>query len=101
VPVNRVERLIINLDTQMPLSCAWDDCPKRARTPYQVIVHEHVCKCSEIGLYGGRHAHYAFCSEGCKDFWLAATGTTAHETASARRGRIYGMHSAGMRGMNR
>jgi hypothetical protein len=93
--INRVERLIINLDTAMPLSCAWDDCPKQARTPYQVRIHEHTCKCSDIGVYGGRHVTYAFCSESCKDYWLASTGREAHMTASMRRGRIYGMHSAG------
>lgn len=92
----RVERLIINLDTAMPLSCAWDDCDKRARTPYQVRVHEHgPWKCSDIPLYGGRHTHYAFCSDSCKDYWLAASGRQAHMTASMRRGRIYGMHSPG------
>lgn len=96
--INRVERLIINLDTQMPLSCAWSDCPKRARTPYQVIVHEHTCKCADIEVYGGRHAHYAFCSENCKDYWLAQTGEMAKDTAARNGGRIGGMHTAGMRG---
>ena len=98
MPVNRVERLIINLDTAMPLQCAWDDCPKPARTPYQVRVHEHTsASCDPFILHqtGGRHSIYAFCSEGCKDYWLASTGTEAHNTASLRRGKIYGMHSAG------
>lgn len=99
--VNRVERLIINLDTALPLSCAWDDCPKRARTPYQIRVHEHLGKCnSEIAQYG-RHAHYAFCCESHKDYWLAATGGMAHDTANRNRGLIYGQHSAGMRRVNR
>ena len=93
---NRVEKLIINLDTEMPLSCAWDDCPRRARTSYQVRVHEHVCKCSEIELYGGRHYIYAFCCEGHRDYFVASSGPNAHRTASDRRGRVYGQHSAGM-----
>ena len=97
--INRVERLIINLDTAMPLSCAYRDCEKRARTPYQIRVHEHQrwMKCELVGLYGGRHTHYAFCSENCKDLWLAETGEAASDTASRHGGRIAGMHSAGMR----
>jgi hypothetical protein len=93
--VNRVERLIINLDTAMPLSCAWDDCPRRARTPYQVRTHEHPWhwKCEQ-----GRHSIYAFCSENCKDYWLACSGFRAHDLAARNQGRIYGMHSAGSRG---
>jgi hypothetical protein len=94
--INRVERLIINLDTQMPLSCAWDDCPKRARTPYQVRVHEHAdeYKCDDPV---SRHAHYAFCSEKCKMYWLNATGANAHDSAYRNRGQIYGMLPAGMK----
>ena len=96
----RVERLIINLDTAMPLSCAWDDCPKRARTPYQVRTHEHQpgVSCSTVnqggGLYG-RHITYAFCSERCRLYWLNASGQNAHRSASEQRGRIYGQLPAG------
>jgi len=101
--VNRVEKLIINLDTAMPLSCAWDDCPKRARTAYQVRVHEHPpgisCQLVNEGSHPGRHTHYAFCSERCKTYWLASSGRRAHQTAHERRGRIYGMLPAGMRGV--
>lgn len=106
--VNRVEKLIINLDTAMPLSCAWDDCPRRARTPYQVRTHEHegppggrICGLVFAGHpdYPGRHSHYAFCSERCKTYWLAASGKRAHQTAHERRGQIYGYLPAGMRGV--
>ncbi len=101
--VNRVEKLIINLDMAMALQCAWDDCPKRARTPYQIRTHEHPWhfKCDQVNAAGGamgRHAHFAFCSENCKDFWISSSGTRAHELAARNRGRIYGMHSEGMRG---
>lgn len=101
--VNRVERLIINLDTAMPMMCAWDDCVKRARTPYQVRVHEHHLgiPCSAVNAAGGnlgRHAHYAFCSDNCKDYWVACSGKRAPDLAARNRGRIYGQHSAGMRG---
>jgi hypothetical protein len=104
--VNRVERLIINLDTAMPSMCAWDDCDKRSRTPYQVRVHEHPMhfKCSDVNVAGGnlgRHAHYAFCSEGCKDLWISCSGSRANELAARNNGRIYGMHSAGNKRMNR
>ena len=101
--INRVERLIINLDTCMPMVCAWAECDKRARTPYQVRVHEHArsIKCSELELYGGRHAHYAFCSDSHRDYWVASTGTSALELADRYDGRIWGMHSAGNRRMNR
>ena len=101
--VNRVEKLIVNLDTAMPLSCAWDDCPKRARTPYQVRTHEHPpgIKCDAVNAAGGdlgRHAHFAFCSENCKDYWVASSGHRAKELAARNRGKVYGMHSDGMRG---
>lgn len=102
MPVNRVERLIINLDTAMPLSCAWSPCERRARTPYQIRIHEHLRQWSctlvnESGGLFGRHYIYAFCSEGCKDLWLSSTGWAAHDTASRNQGRIVGQHSAGMR----
>ena len=101
--VNRVERLIINLDTAMAMICSWDDCDKRARTPYQVRVHEHQpgIRCDLVNAAGGdlgRHSHYAFCSENCKDYWVSSSGSRAHELAARNRGRIYGQHSAGMRG---
>jgi hypothetical protein len=97
--VNRVERLIINLDTAMPLSCAWDDCPNRARTPYQVRVHEHagVIRCDDP--WYARHAHYAFCGERCKAYWLANTGHAAKDTAARNRGLIYGQLPPGMKRM--
>jgi endogenous inhibitor of DNA gyrase (YacG/DUF329 family) len=102
--INRVERLIINLDTAMALSCAWDDCPKRARTPYQVRTHEHPpgVSCSTVNAAGGtygRHALYAFCSDRCKAYWLNATGKNAHQSASDNRGLIYGQLPAGKKRM--
>jgi hypothetical protein len=101
--INRVERLIINLDTAMPLTCAWDECDKRARTPYQVRVHEHLphLRCDLVNVSGGdlgRHSHYAFCSENHKDYWISCSGPRAHDLAARNRGLIYGQHSAGMRG---
>jgi endogenous inhibitor of DNA gyrase (YacG/DUF329 family) len=96
--VNRVDRLIINLDTTMPLGCAWDDCEKRARTPYQVRTHEHQGKCDSPEARHGRHAIYAFCSERCRLYWLNASGTNAHRAAGENRGgRIYGQLPAGLR----
>ena len=91
----RVERLIINLDTAMPLSCAWDDCDKRARTPYQVRTHEHQGTCSSPEAQYGRHVNYAFCSERCRLYWLNASGANAHRSAADQRGRIYGQLPAG------
>jgi hypothetical protein len=93
--VNRVERLIINLDTAMAMSCAWDDCPKRARTPYQVRTHEHP---PHWACHIGRHSIYAFCSDNCKDYWISSSGSRAKDLAARNQGRIYGMHSAGNRG---
>ena len=95
--VNRVEKLIINLDTALPLMCAWDECDKRARTPYQVMQHEHAGACnSEIARYG-RHTRYAFCSERHRLYWLNASGPNAHRAAAENRGRIYGQLPAGIR----
>ena len=101
--VNRVERLIINLDTAMPIICNWDDCYRRARTPYQVRVHEHPwhVKCDVVNASGGawgRHMNMAFCSENCKDFWISCSGGRANDLAARNRGLIYGQHSEGMRG---
>ena len=94
--VNRVERLIINLDTAMPLSCAWDDCPKRARTPYQIRTHEHP---PHWDCAAGRHSHYAFCSERCKTYWLHSSGHRANELAARNHGRIRGMLPPGAKGI--
>ena len=100
--VNRVERLIINLDTAMPMVCSWDECDKRARTPYQVRCHEHLpqfgCSYVDAGLAGGgRHALYAFCCEGHLLYWVNASGKHAHESAAWHRGQIYGMKPEGLR----
>ena len=88
----------------MPNQCSWDDCYKRARTPYQIILCEHPrhVRCSLVdnpppGYYYGRHYHYAFCSENCLDYWRAPTGKYAQETADLHRGVIYGNHTPGMR----
>jgi hypothetical protein len=93
----RVERLMINLDTMLPMVCGWDECDRNARTPYQVRLHEHVGRCnSEVAQYG-RHAHYVFCSERHLLYWVTASGSRAHETAARNGGRIYGQLPAGMR----
>jgi hypothetical protein len=91
----RVERLLINLDTTLPSICAWADCDKQARTPYQVRIHEHVGKCSDVALTGGRHSHFTFCSDHCMDYWVWSSGWRAHETAARNNGRIWGMAPPG------
>ncbi len=93
----RVERLMINLDTCMPMTCGWDECDKRARTPYQVRIHEHAGRCdSEVGQHG-RHTHYVFCSERHLLYWVTCSGPRAAQTADENRGRIYGQLPAGLR----
>ena len=104
MPVPRVEKLIINLDTEMPNQCSYAPCDRRSRTPYQVRSHEHMqVKCSLVdnpppGRYFGRHYWFAFCSEGCRDLWLAESGRNAQDTADRHRGVIGGNHRPGMRG---
>lgn len=93
----RVERLMINLDTMMPMMCGWDECDKRARTPYQVRVHEHAGRCGSEVAQQGRHSHFVFCSERHELYWLAACGPRAAQTAAENRGRIYGQLPAGLR----
>lgn len=95
--INRVEKLIINLDMQMPLSCAWTDCEKPARTPYQVKTCNHPLniKCSDP--YNGHHSSYGFCSDNCRNYWLGSSGRNAHETAARNGGRIMGMAPAGQK----
>jgi hypothetical protein len=85
--VNRVERLMINMDTALPMQCSWPECERRARTPYQVRTHEHPVnwKCDF-----GRHSHMVFCSEYCLLYWVRGSGAHAHETAARRGGRIWG-----------
>lgn len=95
--VNRVEKLIINLDTALPLTCNWDECDRRARTPYQVVQHEHAGTCTSEVAQWGRHVRYAFCSEGHRLYWLNASGPNAHRAAAENRGRIYGFKPAGVR----
>lgn len=86
----RVERLMINLDTQMPMICGWDTCDRPARTPYQVRVHEHAGRCSSEAAQYGRHAHYVFCCEGHLNYWVDSTGARARELEARRGGRVYG-----------
>jgi|SRR5215469_8423986 len=94
----RVERLMINLDTQAPMMCAWDTCDRYARTPYQVRVHEHEGRCNSPEAQYGRHAHYVFCCEGHLLYWVNASGTNALRAATENRGgRIYGNKPAGLR----
>lgn len=93
----RVERLMINLDTQMPMICGWDDCDHRARTPYQVRVHEHEGRCTSFEAQFGRHTHYVFCSERHRLYWVNASGDNAKEAAARNNGRIYGMMPHGLR----
>lgn len=93
----RVERLMINLDTMMPMVCGWDECDRKARTPYQVRVHEHVGRCNSEQAQYGRHAHYVFCSERHLLYWVTASGKNAHEAAARNRGRIYGQLPDGLR----
>jgi hypothetical protein len=93
----RVERLMINLDTCMPMVCGWDECDKWARTPYQVRLHEHVGRCeSEMAQYG-RHAHYVFCSERHLLYWVNSSGENAQRAAAENNGRVYGMLPSGLR----
>ena len=93
----RVERLMINLDTQMPMVCGWDECDKLARTPYQVRVHEHVGRCESEAAQFGRHAHYVFCCQRHLDYWVWSSGWRAHELASHYNGRMRGFLPPGMR----
>jgi hypothetical protein len=93
----RVERLMINLDTMMAMVCGWDECDKRARTPYQVRVHEHAGRCSSEIAQHGRHSHYVFCTERHLLYWVTSTGANAHETAARNQGRIYGQLPTGLR----
>ena len=104
--INRVEKLIINLDTCMPIICCWDECDRRARTSHQACAHEHPLHigCDWVNAAGGaygRHAIYAFCSDSHLDYWISATGWRAHELAARNQGRIYGQHSAGNKRMVR
>jgi hypothetical protein len=84
----RVERLMINLDTCLPMTCAWDTCDRRARTPYQIRMHEHPPTRQWCRV--GRHSHYVFCSDTCLLYWARSSGADAHETAARHGGRIYG-----------
>jgi hypothetical protein len=103
VAINRVEKLIINLDTSRPVTCAWDTCDRQARTSHQVRSHEHRpgLDCSHVDAAGGvlgRHVIYAFCSDGHLDYWVSGSGPRVHDLAGRYQGRVSGMHSAGKRG---
>jgi hypothetical protein len=95
--VNRVEKLIINMDTSLPVTCAWDTCDRRARTTNQVRTHEHPphWPCGHPAV---RHTIYAFCCAGHLDFWVASSGERGKDLAERNQGRIAGMHSPGMKG---
>ena len=98
----RVERLMINMDTQMPMVCGWDECDRPARTPYQVRIHEHsgAFSCSQVNEAGGglgRHAHYVFCSDRHRDYFVHSSGHRANDLAAHHQGRIHGFLPPGMR----
>lgn len=93
----RVERLMINLDTQMAMVCGWDTCDRPARTPYQVRIHEHAGRCSSEVAQHGRHAHYVFCCDRHLLYWVSSSGWRANELAARYNGRIYGNLPPGSR----
>jgi hypothetical protein len=93
----RVERLMINLDTQAPMVCGWDECDRMARTPYQVRIHEHTGRCNSLEAQYGRHAHYVFCCEDHLLYWVMCSGDNAHETAARHHGQVRGYLPAGNR----
>jgi hypothetical protein len=93
--VNRVERLIINLDTTLPIICNWDECDRRSRTCYQARLHEHPpgWSCDLVDAAGGtrgRHMRMTFCSERHLEYWVHSSGERAKELAARNQGRIYG-----------
>jgi len=99
----RIERKIINLDRHDPgpVACSWDECEARACTLYRVRLCEHSprvsCGQTDQGIGGGHHYWYTFCRERHKQYWLAAAGLMAHDTADRNSGRIYGMLPPGYR----
>jgi len=93
----RVERLMINLDTMLPMTCGWDECDRKARTPYQVRVHEHTGRCNSEAAQYGRHAHYVFCCDRHLAYWVHSSGWRAHELAAHYGGRIRGFLPPGER----
>ena len=99
----RVDRLIINLDTTLPVVCGWDTCDRPARTSYRVRTHEHRTglDCGHVDQAGGmlgRHAIYAFCSEGHLGYWVDSSGRRARELEARRNGKIYGNRLPGATG---
>jgi hypothetical protein len=90
---------MINLDTQAPMVCSWDECDRPGRTPYQVRVHEHAGRCNSFEAQYGRHAHYVFCCERHLLYWVYASGDRAKEAAARNQGRIYGQLPEGTRNM--
>lgn len=95
--VNRVERLIINMDTALPMVCGWAECDKRARTPYQIRTHEHAGSCNSAVAQYGRHAHYVFCCERHLLYWAHSSGWRANDLAARNHGRIWGNLPPGSR----
>lgn len=97
--VNRVNKLIVNPWTG-PTYCGWHTCDELAREGWGVRTHEHPWRfrCSDVDQAGGlmgRHAHYNFCSDWCRDYWLGSSGLMAHETAARNGGKIFGMAAPG------
>lgn len=86
----RIGRKIINFNTGGYGICAWSDCYKDACSLYEVRQHEHarIIPCDSPL---GSHVTFAFCSERCKQYWLACTGPMAHDTGARNQGRIAGM----------
>lgn len=94
----RVQKRAINLDRGgTPVGCAnIMPCDRDGYELYKIIQHEHA-RSIPCDHELARHATFIFCSERCKQYFLACSGPMAHDTAARNRGRIAGMLPPGYR----
>ena len=93
----QVERKVVNHDRGGTfVMCCWDTCDRDGYQLYNVRTHEHV---PQIGCESAlsKHTTFIFCSERHKQYWVASSGSNAHELAARYNGRQYGMLPPGMR----
>jgi hypothetical protein len=91
-----VEKRLINFSRfdPGPVSCAYPPCERLATSLYQVIICEHSprysCSATDQGEGGGRHYHYTFCRQRCKNHFVSEMGHNAQVVAERNRGQIGG-----------
>ncbi len=101
----RIERKIINRDTERKNVCCWDDCDRDSTMLHRYLMHHHdtrmACAAADrVSLaHGGNTVHqwFAFCSERHRLMFVHSGGPRALAMIESQ-GRAYGNLPSGSKG---